>query len=174
MPAVFWALRGGGPGSWGVIISATFRVFPTFDAIHHTTTIIVNSTEDVGTLSTLHAQHIFDMDLLHPSQFFTWIPTPPTFTGFIETYFPDTSIAAANASFAPFLNAVSELGFPFEISIQQSTINDILINKTLDDQSGGEGVAGSRLLSEDVYRQNATAIGAAYKALFDGGIVGLV
>ncbi|KAF8528285.1 hypothetical protein JB92DRAFT_3139728 [Gautieria morchelliformis] len=172
-PDLFWALRGGGAGSWGVIISATFRVFPTFDAIHHITTIILNSTEDVSTVSTLHAQHIFDMDLLHPSQFLSWAATPPTFTGLIETYFPNTSIAAANASLAPFLNAVSELGFSFEISINQSNINDILISKTLDDQAGGEGVLGSRLLSDGVYRQNATAIGAAYKALLDGGIISI-
>ncbi|KAF8528284.1 FAD-binding domain-containing protein [Gautieria morchelliformis] len=169
-PDLFWALRGGGAGSWGVIISATFRVFPTFDAVLHTTTITVNSTEDVRTLSTLHAQHIFDMDPLHPGQYYRWLATPPTFTGVSETHFPNTSIEAVNATLAPYLNAASELGFHFDVSITRSLVNDILTGLVPDDQGGVEFISGSRLLSDDVYRQNATAVGVAYKLLLDGGV----
>lgn len=28
-PDLFWALRGGGPGAWGVIVSFTMKTFPT-------------------------------------------------------------------------------------------------------------------------------------------------
>jgi hypothetical protein len=167
-------LRGGGAGSWGVIISATFRVFPTFDAVLHSSIITVNSTEDVRTLSTLHAQHIFDMDPLHPGQYYSWVATPPTFTGVSEIHFPNTSIEAVNATLAPYLNAASELGFHFNISITRSLVNDILIGVSPDDSAGVEFISGSRLLSDDVYRQNATAVGVAYKMLLDGGVLLLV
>jgi hypothetical protein len=169
---VFWALRGGGAGSWGVIISATFRTFPTFDTVRHHITIVVNSTQDVSTLTTLHAKHIFDMDPLHPGQYFYWTATPPNFTWNIDTFFPNTTVAAVNATLAPFLGAVSALGFTFDIIINTSTINNLLITLLPDDVGGTEQILGSRLWSDDVYRQNATAIGAAYKALFDGGAVG--
>jgi hypothetical protein len=169
---VFWALRGGGSGSWGVVISATFRTFPTFDAVSHHVAIVVNSTQDVSTLTTLHANHIFDMDPLHPGQYFYWTATPPNFTWSIDTVFPNTTVAAVNATLAPFLGAVSALGFPFEMAITTSNINTLLVAGSPDDIGGIDGILGSRLWSDDVYRQNATAIGAAYKALFDAGAVG--
>jgi hypothetical protein len=36
---VFWAMRSGGAGSWGVIIDATFRTLPIFNATLHKVTI---------------------------------------------------------------------------------------------------------------------------------------
>ncbi|KAF7330615.1 FAD-binding domain-containing protein [Mycena sanguinolenta] len=61
-PDLFYALRGGGAGSWGVIISATFHVYPTFNA---TSSAIVLATENntvLASLVTLHAEHVFDWD----------------------------------------------------------------------------------------------------------------
>ena len=177
MVAVFWALRGGGSGSWGVITSATFKVFPTFEAVLHHVTIVVNSTEDISTLTTLHAQHIFDTDVLHPGQYFYWTATPPKFTWNIDTVFPNTSIAAANATLSPFLEAVSKAGFSFQPLITSASVNQILSGGstgTGDDLGGSEEVLGSRLWADDVYTQKVTAIGAAYKALFDGGASGFV
>ncbi|KAJ7705513.1 hypothetical protein B0H17DRAFT_1193179 [Mycena rosella] len=59
---LFYALRGGRSGSWGVIVSTTFRTFPTFNV---TSSIILSSAANniaAGALATIHAQHIFDMD----------------------------------------------------------------------------------------------------------------
>src|SRR5882724_739996 len=106
-PSVFWALRGGGAGSWGVIISATFRTFPTFDAVWSVSTFTANSSAAVGELAKLHAQHIFDWDDHRAGQYFYVIATPPTFTWSISTLFPNTSLAIANGSLSPFLNAVA-------------------------------------------------------------------
>ena len=173
---MFWALRGGGSGSWGVIISATFRVFSIFEAVHHHMSIVVNSTEDVSTLTKLHTQHIFDMDPLHPGQYFYWTATPPNFTWDIDTVFPNTSIAAANATLEPFIDAASKSGFSFQISVSSAPINQVLSAGlgNGDDLGGVELIFGSRLWPEDLYRKNATAIGAAFKALFDEGAQGFV
>ncbi|KAF8527008.1 FAD-binding domain-containing protein [Hysterangium stoloniferum] len=40
-PDLFWALRGGGAGSWGVIVSTTFRTFPTFNGVYHVANIMI-------------------------------------------------------------------------------------------------------------------------------------
>ncbi|KAF8577476.1 FAD-binding domain-containing protein [Ramaria rubella] len=163
-----FALRGGGAGSWGVIISATFRVFPTFNAVHRNDTIIVNTSAQVAQLAELHARHIFDMDSLNPAQYFYWTATAPTFKWFIYTIFPNTTIAAANAAIAPFLDGVRDLGFTVQASVNTSIVNDVLSNTT-DDIGGIESILGSRLWSSGVYRNNVSGIGA-YKTLFDSGV----
>jgi hypothetical protein len=172
MLTVFSALRGGGPSSWGVVISATFLTFPTFYAVHHHVTIVVNSTQDMSTLTTLHANHIFNMDPLHPGQYFYWTATPPNFTWSIDTVFPNTTVAVVNATLTPFVGAVSAFGFPFEMAITTSNINNLLTSASPDDNGGVNKILRSRLCSDDIYHQNATVIGAAYKVLFDGGAVG--
>lgn len=155
MLVVFWALRGSGAGSWGVVISTSFPIFPTFEAVHHHTTIFVISTEDVSALIVLHANHIFYMDHLHLGQYFYWTATPPSFTWNIDTIFPNTSIAAANASPSLFLNVISNLGILLETSLQPD-IGEV------------KEVIGSRLWPDSVYLNNVTDIGRAYKALFEG------
>ncbi|KAJ7869382.1 hypothetical protein B0H13DRAFT_2350974 [Mycena leptocephala] len=57
-PDLFYALRGGGSGSWGVILSATFRTFPTFDEAFSVIQIAASSNAAMGALATVHAQHI--------------------------------------------------------------------------------------------------------------------
>ncbi|KAF8577474.1 FAD-binding domain-containing protein [Ramaria rubella] len=172
-PDLFFALRGGGAGSWGVIISATFRVFPTFNAVERDDIIVVNTSAQVAQLAELHARHIFDMDSLNPGQYFYWIATPPTFTWSINTIFPNTTIGAANAAIAPFLDGVRDLGFTVQTSVNTAIVNDVLSNTT-DDIGGVEMILGSRLWSSDVYRNNISAIGTAYKTLFDSGVTGVL
>ncbi|KAF8527013.1 FAD-binding domain-containing protein [Hysterangium stoloniferum] len=171
-PDLFWALRGGGAGSWGVVISATFITFPTFNAVYHQTVIQVNNSADVGKLAALHAQHIFDWDSFHAAQYFYWRNTMPTFTWTIDTVFPNTSIVAANTSLWPFLSSVLENGFKFKSSIQLADINDILTSS--DDINSSEEILGSRLWSDDVYHGNFTDIGETYQRLFDGGAEGVL
>ncbi|KAF8576042.1 hypothetical protein K439DRAFT_1419237 [Ramaria rubella] len=168
-PDLFWALCGGGAGSWGVIISTTFRVHPTFDAVYHVDIVVVNSITQVAQLAEEHARHIFDLDPLHAGQYFFATATPPTFTWSFVTLFPNTTIAAANTAISPFLNSVRALGFDVNTLVGMSPVNDVL--STAQDERGGiEVILGSRLWSSDVYRNKVTAIGTAYKTLFDSGI----
>ncbi len=55
---VFWALRGGGAGSWGVVVSATFRTFPTFNATTSLVSMVANDTVALGSIIAVHAKHI--------------------------------------------------------------------------------------------------------------------
>ncbi|KAF8529332.1 FAD-binding domain-containing protein [Hysterangium stoloniferum] len=169
---LFWALRGGGAGSWGVIVSTTFRTFPSFNAVHHSAIIIANNTDKVAQLVTVHAKHIFDWDTLHPGQYFTWYATPPTFTWTIDTFFPNTTISAATAAFTPFLNDITSLGFNATLSSELLPINDLLGAATTD--LGGLEILGSRLLPSSTYINNATQIGDVTKRLFDEGVTGVL
>ncbi|KAF8529330.1 FAD-binding domain-containing protein [Hysterangium stoloniferum] len=166
---LFWALRGGGAGSWGVIVSTTFRTFPTFNAVHHSAVIVVNNTDQVSQLATLHAKHIFDWDTLQPGQYFTWTATPPTFTWTIDTFFPKITISAATAALTPFLNGITSLGFNATLSSELLPINDLLGAATTD-PGGLQVVIGSRLFPSSTYINHATHIGQVTKQLFDEGV----
>ncbi|GJJ15496.1 hypothetical protein Clacol_009774 [Clathrus columnatus] len=175
---LFWALRGGGPGSWGVIVNATFRTFPILNASHQRTTIIVNNTQDVRTLTEIHAQHIFDWDDARAAQYFYWRAIHHTNGGAsqysftIDTLFPNMSVPDSIASLEPMLGDFRDKGFNFTTSSVQTNINDILTVST--DLVGGEAVLASRFWSDDVYRNNVTDIGKAYQTLFDDGAAAIL
>ncbi|KAF8527010.1 FAD-binding domain-containing protein [Hysterangium stoloniferum] len=172
-PDLFWALRGGGAGSWGVIVSTTFRTFPSFNAVHHSAVVAVNNTDQVAQLATLHAKHIFDWDALHPGQYFYWFATPPTFTLTIDSYFPNTTISAATETLIPFLNGITSLGFNATLSSELLLGNDLL-GATATDAGGRVFILGSRLFPSSTYTNNATQIGQVTKQLFDDGVAGVL
>lgn len=173
---VFWALRGGGAGSWGVVVNATFRTFPQFNASHQRTTIVVDNTDDARTLTELHAQHIFDWDDVQAAQYFYWRATQqngvPKYTFTIDTVFPNVSMDKSLSLLRPLLGNFIEKGYNFTTSSAQADINDILTVST--DQVGGSAVMVSRFWPDDVYRNNVSAIGKAYQTLLNGGAAGYV
>ena len=166
---VFWALRGGGAGSWGVIISATIRTFPTFDAVFVDTIITMNTSQAATQLAVLHASHIFDWDHLQAGHYFylNAPPMTPTFAWEFSYIFPNTSLEVVNASLTPFLNEAAALGTSITTQTTLSPINDEI---GIADSAGNDIVLGSRLISEDVFRHNLTEIGETYQKLLDAGI----
>ncbi|KAJ6486820.1 FAD-binding domain-containing protein [Mycena sanguinolenta] len=172
-PDLFFALRGGGAGSWGVIISATIRTFPTFNATSGLTTLQVPNNTAVGSLATLHAQHIFDWDSVLAGQFFWFTkestdPNAPT-TFLLFTYMPNTTQEQTQSLLAPFINA--SLAIPgvsvLSQTFQYGEVNDVLYDA--DDAVGGNVVMGSRLVPEELYRNSPEKVGPVYKELFDNG-----
>ncbi|KAF7349206.1 hypothetical protein MSAN_01710000 [Mycena sanguinolenta] len=172
-PDLFFALRGGGAGSWGVIISATIRTFATFNATSGLTTLQVANNTAVESLATLHAQHIFDWDSVLAGQFFWFTkestdPTAPT-TFLLFTYMPNTTEEQSQGLLAPFINA--SLAIPgvavLSQTFQYGEINDVLYGA--DDTVGSNVVMGSRLVPEELYRDSPEKVGPVYKELFDNG-----
>ncbi|KAI0268917.1 hypothetical protein BGY98DRAFT_1084115 [Russula aff. rugulosa BPL654] len=70
-PDLFWALRGGGAGSWGVIIDATLTTFPIFNATAHSVNVLTATLDQTASLMTTHAKHISDWDQVRAGQSFT-------------------------------------------------------------------------------------------------------
>ncbi|KAJ7354414.1 FAD-binding domain-containing protein [Mycena albidolilacea] len=178
---LFFALRGGGAGSWGVIISATIRTFPTFNATSAITILQVPNNTVVGSLATLHAQHVFDWDSVQAGHFFWFEKTqigstdPNVPTSFmLFTYMPNTTAEQSQILLAPFINA--SLALPGVVFVSQTfkdgEINDVMFGP--DDGVGGNVVLGSRLVPEALYRDSPEKVGPVYKELFDNGTTALL
>ncbi len=160
---VFWALRGGGAGSWGVIVSATFRTFPTFNATISQVLMVANDTVAIGSIIATHAKHIFDWDDLHVGQFFT----ADAHTLSLVSYFPRISSDDAAAALKPFLDEAEEFGQIVEQQFNEVNINDGVTE--VDDVAGSNGVVGSRLIPASMYRDHPDAFGHVYTQLLDAG-----
>ncbi|KAK0195148.1 hypothetical protein F5146DRAFT_273761 [Armillaria mellea] len=109
---LFWALRGGGAGSWGVVVSATFRTFPTFNATISLVSMVANDTVAIGSPLATHAKHIFDWDDLHSGQYFYAYKntTADAYMLALVSYFPRISSGEAKAALKSFLDDAEEFG----------------------------------------------------------------
>ncbi|KAJ7266450.1 FAD-binding domain-containing protein [Mycena haematopus] len=182
---LFFALRGGGAGSWGVIVSATFRTYPTFNATFSLIEIAASSNAAAAALAGVHAQHIFDFDPVHGGQYFYLersdiiSGTNETSTDVLvlafETVLPHTTVEEGTAILAPFLT--DALAVPGVSLISQalntSVVNDILYHA--DDTVGLNQVLGSRFVPTPVYEvANASSlVEKVYKELLDDGVKGI-
>ncbi|KAJ7784953.1 FAD-binding domain-containing protein, partial [Mycena maculata] len=171
-PDLFYAIRGGGAGSWGVIVSATFRTFPTFNATQSTITLAVSNDTVAGALATVHAQHIFDLDPVRAGQYFYFIrdsaAADSASSFLLLTYLPNQTTAQSMALLSPFLNA--SLAIP-GVSLEEQEyvygdINEILYKA--DDAVGVNLVEGSRLIPVTTYQDPAN-VGEVYRELLSNG-----
>ncbi|KAJ7489293.1 FAD-binding domain-containing protein [Mycena latifolia] len=170
-PDLFYALRGGGSGSWTVIVSATFKTFPTFNATSSIILLSASNNSAAAALVTVHAQHIFDMDPVNGSQYFFLLRNAANSgsTMVLITYMPNTTTTQSMALLTPFLNA--SLALPDVLLISQNyaygDINDALFQA--DDSAGSNLVLGSRLIPAATYRDSPVQIGEVYGQLLDTG-----
>ncbi|KAJ6598362.1 FAD-binding domain-containing protein [Mycena vulgaris] len=169
-PDLFYALRGGGAGSWGVIISATFRTFPTFDVAYSLIELAASSNAAMGTLAALHAQHIFDFDAVRGSQYYYLTKTSNTTSVLaLSTFMANTTTEQSTALLAPFLSAALALPGISLVEEEHLTVN---INDALfqaDDSVGDNLVLGSRLIPASTYRDVPATVGKVYEELLDAG-----
>ncbi|KAI0248044.1 FAD-binding domain-containing protein [Lactifluus subvellereus] len=171
-PDLFWALRGGGAGSWGVVIDATLRTFPIFNATLHTVNVLTATLDQTVNLMATHATHIKDWDAVRAGQYFYLLagPTPTSnSTLFVSTYFKDLDGDASKAQMSSFLDDARALG---AIVQEESTItgpaNDLVEGP--DDQSGFNVILSSRLVPNSVYLDAPSNISIAYKRLLSQGV----
>lgn len=173
-------MRGGGAGSWGVIVSATFKTFPTFDTAVSFIIITTNTTDQMAQVAEVHAQHIFDLDALRGGQYF-YLSTlgvfPPSLispaldlgvpTMVLNSYFPYSSLDQAAAALKPFIDDVQKVA---GVNLTQRSVfqnvNDAFTAS--DDSVGANLVLGSRLVPATAYK-NATLVGQVYAELLNAG-----
>ncbi|KAJ6556385.1 FAD-binding domain-containing protein [Mycena capillaripes] len=171
-PDLFYALRGGGAGSWGVIVSATFRTFPTFDEAFSVIQIEASSNAAMGALATVHAQHIFDLEPVRAGQYFYVFAATSNTTVLrlqLFTHIANTTAAQAAVLLAPFRDAALALpgvSLMAEEYVVQN-VNDALF--AADDGAGNNMVVGSRLIPASVLREKPGTVGKVYEQLLDAG-----
>ncbi|KAF7356264.1 hypothetical protein MVEN_00957900 [Mycena venus] len=170
-PDLFYALRGGGAGSWGVIVSATIRTFPTFSGTFSLIEIGATTNAAAGALMAVHAQHIFDIEAVRGGQYF-WLEKPGNVSVLaLTTFTPNTTLDQGTALITPFLNDALAVPGVFLIEKQIATLN---VNDALfmaDDVVGTNQVMGSRLIPTAAYKDSnvATTVAGVYEDLLDGG-----
>ncbi|KAF7342608.1 FAD-binding domain-containing protein [Mycena sanguinolenta] len=173
---LFFALRGGGAGSWGVIVSATVRTFPTFNVTGSVIELAASSNTAAAALAGVHAQHIFDLDTIRGGQYFYLEVTNGIPVMTITTVMPNTTMDEGTALLTPFLN--DALAIPGVSLISQNSqtapVNEVLYMS--DDAAGFNLVLGSRLIPTTAYQAtNASAtVEAVYKRLLDAGTLGIL
>jgi FAD/FMN-containing dehydrogenase len=168
---VFWALRGGGAGSWGVILSATFRIYPTFNATVSTIGIDISNTSSglFSSVMSSHAAHIKDLDAFRAGQYFTTSRNINSgiYSVVLVTGFPRTGVNKSKNALQPLLEDVKSLGEGVTVTFenyQEALINDILYSP--DDSLANALFLGSRLVPEAAYRE-PEKIGRMYEQLIN-------
>ncbi|KAI0048511.1 FAD-binding domain-containing protein [Auriscalpium vulgare] len=199
-PDLFWALRGGGAGSWGVLTSVTYRTHPTFPATLHQATFVAPSSLLAGRLLAAHAHHIPTLDVLRAGQYFylRGAPGNGSSTLSLTTIAPHvTSGAVLAARMEPLLNAARAMGVAVQGELTLTALaNDIVPNAEWaieaivgglstadaprrvvpfqDDIAGHNVIMGSRLIPEKVYTNGGVdAFAGTFTRILDMGVPGI-
>ena len=171
---MFWALRGGGAGSWGVVISATVRTYPFFNATSHTVDILAATNESTADLMALHARHIFDWEDARGGQYYTMVNgnADASIGGnllSLLTYFPNSTADEAKALLKPFLDGARSLNCTVgEEETAEGLANDLLFAP--DVSLGINDVLGSRLIPAKAFKTNPETIGQGMAKLIEEGV----
>ncbi|KAH6908858.1 FAD binding domain-containing protein [Coprinopsis sp. MPI-PUGE-AT-0042] len=168
-PSLFWALRGGGGGTFGIVTSATYKTYPVqpVSAVF----LIANFsspavTEDVVT----------EYVRLHPSIAEKGWGGYSTLTSNHLQFFyisAKSTLEEANASFGPFFQTVLEktngTGLNFTVTYPSfyNWYIDIINNNT--GQVGGRVEISSRLLSTDIAKRKPRDVAKTMVSLIEGG-----
>jgi hypothetical protein len=162
-------MRGGGSGSWGVIIDATLPTLPIFNATEHTVNILTATLDQTASLMTTHAMHVNDWDKVRAGQYFYLTGSTSNSTLVVSTLFKDLDGDASKAQMSSFLADAAALGAVVQGESTLTTFaNDIV--GIPDDLSGDNEILSSRLIPGSVYTDAPGSVGPAYKQLLSQGI----
>jgi len=166
---VFWALRGGGAGSWGVIIDATLPTLPIFNATVHTVNVLTSTLDQTANLMTTHAKHIGDWDQVRAGQYFNLTGSKTSSTLVVSTLFKDLGGDASKAQMSSFLADAAKAGAVVQGETTVTTFANDIVGFP-DDASGYNRILSSRLIPGFVYSKTPENVGHAYKELLSKGI----
>jgi len=166
---VFWALRGGGAGSWGVIIDATLPTLPIFNATLHTVNVLTATLDQTANLMTTHARHVSDWDQVQAGQYFYLTGSTTNSTLVVSTLFKDRDGDASKVQMSSFLADATKVGATVQGETTVTTFANDIVGFS-DDSSGFNTILSSRLVPGSVYSNRPESVGPAYKQLLSQGI----
>ena len=170
---VFWAMRGGGAGSWGVIIDATLPTLPIFNATIHTVNVLTATLDQTANLMTTHAKHISDWDQVRAGQYFNLAGSTTNSMLVVFTYFKDLDGDASKAQMPSFLADAAKVGAIVQGEATVTTFANDIVGFP-DDASGSNLILGSRIIPGSVYSSAPESVGPAYKQLLSQGILSVL
>lgn len=176
---LFFALRGGGGGSFGVVVSATLKVYPDYPLIYATLNYTINPGvafwDGVGAFQ----KHILRLNDQGGSGFYGMVPiTPVSDTQNASTFLSSmafvnqTNATTVKALFSPLLSDVEHaIGFEpsFDTVSYPSMSSMYSAIFTGNDTTGAEMRLGSHLVSRDFIKSdNSTRLTHAMSSLHFG------
>jgi hypothetical protein len=162
-------LRGGGAGSWGVIIDATLPTPPIFNATIHTVNVLTATLDQTVSLMTTHAKHISDWDHVRAGQTFILTGSTTNSTFVVSTIFKDLDGDASKVQMSSFLADAAKVGATVQGETTVTTFANDIVGPP-DDPSGFNVILSSRLVPGSVYSNTPESVGPAYKQLLSQGI----
>ena len=166
-------MRGGGSGSWGVIIDATLPTLPIFNTTLHTVNILTATLDQTANLMTTHATHVNDWNDVRAGQYFYLTGSTSNSTLVVSTLFKDLDGDASKALMASFLADAAALGAVVQGETTITTLANNIVGFT-DDASGYNVILSSRLIPGSVYSSAPSSVGPAYKKLLSQGILSIL
>lgn len=160
---LFWALRGGGAGSWGVVTSVTYR---TYDLVPLTTSDITVTFPNASVAHTVTTEFLRLLPKLSDANWGGYTSFSGNQSFVASFYAPNVSWAEGNATILPFFDFVRTVTGQSDITASTSHFENFytFINQTIDPtqdsgEVGGYAEAASRLMSRDAaeHRTEETA-----------------
>jgi hypothetical protein len=162
-------MRGGGAGSWGVIIDATLPTLPMFNATLHTVNILTATLDQTADLMTTHATHVNDWNDIRAGQYFYLTGSRTNSTLVVSTLFKDLDGNASKARMSSFLTDAAAHGAVVKGENVITTLANNIVGFP-DDASGYNTILSSRLIPGSVYSSAPSSVGPAYRQLLSQGI----
>ncbi|SPQ27115.1 b080c8bd-97fb-40e4-98c9-4cd3d3d8c9e4 [Thermothielavioides terrestris] len=165
-PDLFWALKGGGPASFAVILSVTMKTFP--DVRSAGATLYINSTlttdPDVWWNGTA-IFHKWSNHFVDNGLYVYWELSPMTFRARPFVGIGKTS-AELRRVMQPFLDELAAKGVPFEFAIKDfPTFYDLYIDLFEDEAAGGSALTGGWMFNHEDVATNNDGIVDAFKTV---------
>lgn len=169
-PDLFWALKGGGPASFAVILSVTMKTYP--DIPSAGATLYINSTHtfdsDViwdGT-ATFHkwANHFVDNGLYVYFEIFPFTFRARPFVGIGKT------TAELQSIVQPLLDELTAKGVPFDFDTKDfPTFYDLYVDLFEPEAAGGTALTGGWMFNHEDVATNNDGIIEAFKTVLAPG-----
>ncbi|KIJ66529.1 hypothetical protein HYDPIDRAFT_26869 [Hydnomerulius pinastri MD-312] len=175
---LFWAVRGGGAGSWGIVISTTIEALPVMSISASLLVVVPNPAQDAKTLginfislvgkyqNQLINSGIVTSFVFFESQYviyFYW-PTPSTSLSSLYPFFTDLIALAGNYTVAS--NTTAEAMFPSVSAAQQENIGPFFDSTSF---YGASTELASRLVPQSMLSpSNPESISRVAEAIWEG------
>ena len=156
-PDLFWALRGGGPGTYGVVVSMTVKTYPDTYASSAYFSVLDNGTntdtiyQAIGSwlniLPSIVDTGVFALWIVNPAGFFLM----PAFGSGMHQHELDRLLQ-------PALDIMTELHLDYEYSSSEEPTFLLAYESLTSSWNVSDYNTGGRLISRDVVRENTTAV----------------
>ncbi|KAK4221981.1 6-hydroxy-D-nicotine oxidase [Podospora fimiseda] len=166
-PDLFWALKGGGPSSYGVLLSMTVKTFedlPSAGATFYVNDTLIGYDNDVfwNATSVFHkwSNHFVDNGLYVYFEIFPFTLRARPFVAI------DKTAAQLDALVAPMLAELTSKGIPFEYTSKEyPTFYQLYTDLFEAEAAAGSALTGGWLINHDDVANNNDGIIEAMKAL---------